>query len=111
MASKSFGDYELDDGYFRNAGGNGVDNEVNLQLHDYDATENSGNNNFNKIGNNNGDDVKMDSEKSELIFNGIDNRNKKNVLSALRAKIRRSDMLTDAEEKYKFAPVLSVGNC
>lgn len=52
--------------------------------------------------------IKRDPEKYQLAFANANP--KRNVLSALRAKIRRSSSdLTKAEEKYQFSPVLSVG--
>lgn len=85
-------------------GGNGVDNEIALQSHDYQDADYETNSfkaekDTNKI-------FKRDPEKYELVFSN-DNK-KRNILSALRAKIRRSE-ITDAEEKFKFTPVLSVG--
>lgn len=98
--AKSIYDYVLIDN-----GGNGVNNEITFPSHDYqdvDYETNANNNNNLRLN----EAVKRDPEKYELVY-ANDNR-KRNILSALRAKIRRSD-LTDVEEKHKFAPVLSVG--
>lgn len=99
--AKSIYDYDLIDN-----GGNGVNNEITFPSHDYQDVdyETNANNNNNNLRLN--EAVKRDPEKYELVY-ANDNR-KRNILSALRAKIRRSD-LTDVEEKHKFAPVLSVG--
>lgn len=99
--AKSIYNYDLIDN-----SGNGVNNEITFPSHDYqdvDYETNANNVNDNRRLN---EAVKRDPEKFELVF-ANDNR-KRNILSALRAKIRRSD-LTDVEEKHKFAPVLSVG--
>lgn len=45
------------------------------------------------------------SKRGPEVFVGV---HKKNVISALQAKMRRSKM-NDVEDKLKFAPVLSVG--
>lgn len=101
MASKSIAlDYEL----IGDAGGNGVGNEINLQSRDYQEADYDANNKAGRWTNEIG---KRDPEKYELVFSN-DNK-KRNVLSALRAKIRRSNQITDAEEKFKFSPVLSIG--
>lgn len=98
--AKSIYDYDLIDN-----GGNGVNNEITFPSHDYQDVDYETNaNNNNNLRLNEAD--KRDPEKYELVY-ANDNR-KRNILSALRAKIRRSD-LTDVEEKHKFAPVLSVG--
>lgn len=48
----------------------------------------------------------MTKRTPEIYYN-----DKRNILSALRSKMRRSNNkpIDDAEDKYKFAPVLSVG--
>lgn len=99
VASKSISiDYDLIDN-----NGNGVNNEITFPSHDYqDVTDYEATVNDNHRVNG----VKRDPEKYQLAF--ANENQKRNILSALRAKIRRSD-LTDVEEKYKFSPVLSVG--
>lgn len=99
VMAKSIYDYDLIDN-----GGNGVNNEItSFPSHDYQDVDYETNANNNLRLN---EAVKRDPEKYELVY-ANDNR-KRNILSALRAKIRRSD-LTEVEEKHKFAPVLSVG--
>lgn len=49
----------------------------------------------------------MTKRTPEIYYN-----DKRNILSALRSKMRRSNNnkpIEDVEDKYKFAPVLSVG--
>lgn len=110
MPSKSIAfDYDMIAGGGRNIGsvdGNEVDNEIISQSHDYQETEDYDENN-NRAGKWTNEVVKRDPEKNEALFNN--DSKKRNILSALRAKIRRSNQVTDAEEKFKFAPVLSVG--
>lgn len=112
MPSKSSIAFDYDiiaDGSGGSVGGNGVDNEINLQSHDYREEASDYDANNNKAARWTNEMVKRDPEKYEVVFS---NENKKrNILSALRAKIRRSNQVTDAEEKFKFAPVLSVGKC
>lgn len=95
VTSKSI-DYDSIDGNNNNA--------INFQsTRDYqDADYDLNANNFEKVG----EAVKRDPENYQLAFENEDK--KRNILSALRTKMRRSE-ITDAEEKYKFAPVLSVG--
>jgi hypothetical protein len=112
MPSKSSIAFDYDiiaDGSGGNVGGNGVDNEINLQSHDYQEETTDYDANNNKAARWTNEMVKRDPEKYEVVFSN-DNK-KRNILSALRAKIRRSNQITDAEEKFKFAPVLSVGKC
>lgn len=47
--------------------------------------------------------------KRDPEFSG--DQQKRNIVSALRAKMRRSKSTNDAEENVKFSPVLSVGEC
>ena len=84
--------------------GNGVNNAINFQSrHDYQDADYDLNVNGLEKGN---EVMKRDPEKYQLAYANDDK--KRNILSALRTKMRRSD-ITEAEEKYKFAPVLSVG--
>jgi hypothetical protein len=101
MPSKSIAfDYDIiDNDGGGSVGGNGVDNEINYQETDYDA-------NINKAARWNNQKIKRDPENYEVVFTS-DNK-KRNILSALRAKIRRSNQISDVEEKFKFQPVLSV---
>jgi hypothetical protein len=87
--------------------GNGVNNNaINFQsTRDYQDADYDLNANGLERGS---EAVKRDPEKFQLAYANDDK--KRNILSALRTKMRRSE-ITDAEEKYKFAPVLSVGEC
>lgn len=105
MASKSIAiDYDIIGDGIR--GNYGLDNEINSQQSqeaDYDA-------NINNAGKWSNEISKRDPEKYQLVFNN--ESKKRNIISALRdRKIRRSNQVTDAEEKFKFAPILSVGAC